>query len=144
MSQIDSNLNKFIKTILKTHYKDVLRTDRRTGLKFWDYPAMASVCYTPDRIIHSNGCSQDPRGIHWHRALQVKMRSIGRIGEHTPYCGNILGRCAEQHAANNLGKKKQVRSLEIDRVVFSESVRPRTMEIFPPCENCKAIFPMLR
>lgn len=66
-------------------------------------------------------------------------RKLGQIGTRSQLGKHyIIGNCAEQHSGNNYMKRYGVNNLS--SLYFSETVRPRTMEIIPPCDNCKAIF----
>lgn len=139
---MDALLKKYCRHISKTHYYDVIRFDYTTRRKYWDLPAAASICYGFGS--HARGCSQPPKGIRWVEALRCAMCRLGTIGKPGWICRNVIGRCAEQHSCNNLGKKVYIHSEnELRDIHFSDTVRPRTMQVIPPCDNCKAIFPTL-
>ena len=38
---------------------------------------------------------------------------------------------------------KKYHENDIHKLHFTEAVRPKTMQVFPYCDNCKAIFPNL-
>ena len=142
---MESEIRKYCKHILKVHI-EVLRRDKQKGAWYWDYPAVASICYSSQKgkeITH-HGYSHSPKGTKWHSILRKKMEKINEIGKKSnhPHEKNyIIGNCAEQHAGNNLMRKYKVNKLET--LFFSKAVRPRTMEIIPACYNCKLIFPSL-
>lgn len=58
-------------------------------------------------------------------------------------CRNIVGNCAEQRAANDIFSNPASGAYNIFDLDLSPAIRPRTMEIIPPCCNCKAVFPQL-
>lgn len=58
-------------------------------------------------------------------------------------CRNTIGNCAEQRAANDIFKSPICSTNDIADLIFSITIRPRTMEIIPFCCNCKSIFPQL-
>lgn len=63
----------------------------------------------------------------------AKIGDIGKLGEGT---NNIVGACAEFHAANKLLN----RGSKIANIRFTAAVRPRTGQELPPCDNCEAMF----
>lgn len=87
------------------------------------------------------GYSHPSQGTFWHPFLYWRLSKLGEIGKRTQYCRNPIGNCAEQHAGNNFMNALHYKN--INGLYFSESVRPRTMEIIPPCDNYKSIFPNL-
>lgn len=68
--------------------------------------------------------------------LRQKLSSLGILYERVN--GNLLGCCAEVNAADYVMSK--LRYLKPNQIVFSNARRPRTMQIVPPCKNCKSIF----
>ena len=120
-----------------------MRVDKRTITKFWDLPACASICHNGDYSRTRKGYSHKPEGTKWHDVLRRKMvKELGDIGTRSNLgkCFYI-GNCAEQHSGNNYMKK--YKESNISYLHFSETVRPRTMEIIPPCDNCKKLFDTL-
>lgn len=57
-------------------------------------------------------------------------------------CGNKIGRCAEQHAANKLMSTRK-KAIPLGNICFSKALRPRTLEVRDYCNNCKHVFPSL-
>lgn len=54
-----------------------------------------------------------------------------------------IGQCAEQHAAQQLLHYSRLMHCPINiqrDIYFSKAVRPSTGEMFPYCNNCKALF----
>ena len=113
---MDSRIRKYCKDICKKQI-EVLRFDKKTKSKFWDLPAMATICHDKTRNKFAKG----------------KRSKIGKR--------YVIGNCAEQHAGNNYMNKFHENN--IGNLYFMEAVRPRTMQVFPYCDNCKAIFPNL-
>lgn len=107
---------------------------------YWDYPAMASVCCANNRRPLFKDYSKGVRENGLHLLLKTGLLKLGKIGGKNKNCKYIIGRCAEQHAANKLLKKISCKLIDIN---FSVAMRPRTREKFPPCYNCKQTFPNL-
>lgn len=133
---------KYCKSIRKRHI-EVLRFDKSKRGWYWDLPACASICHDGNYGRQKRGYSHKPDSIKWNHVLRRKMtRKLGLIGTKSKLGKHyIIGNCAEQHSGNNYMKRYGVKNLS--SLHFSETVRPRTMEIIPPCDNCKAIFPNL-
>ena len=118
----------------------------------WDYPAMAVSC---SEDPNKSGVSDYSRGVvdrsysspyahELKNALMVVLRRKGRpeqLGSRTN-CGNRIGRCAEQHAANKLMTTRK-KTIPLGDICFSKALRPRTLEIRDYCSNCKNVFPTL-
>lgn len=121
---------------------EILRYDRRKGVWYWDLPACASVCHDGHFNRMKRGYSHPPIGTKWHNSLRIEIqRTLGNIGSRNVRCNNTIGNCAEQHSGNNYMNK--YRENNISALFFTETVRPRTMEIIPACNNCSALFPNL-
>ena len=84
----------------------------------------------------------NPKGTKWHNFLKRELLRLGNIGKGSHIGqGYIIGNCAEQHAGNNYMNKYHENN--VSNLHFTEAVRPRTMQVFPSCANCKAVFPNL-
>ena len=140
---MDSLIRKYCKSIRKRHI-EVLRVDKRTRTKFCDLPACASICHNGDYSRTRKGYSHKPEGTKWHDVLRRKMvKELGDRGTRSNLGKHFyIGNCAEQHSGNNYMKK--YKESNISSLHFSETVRPRTMEIIPPCDNCKKLFDTLK
>lgn len=137
---MDSRIRKYCRHITRKHL-EVLRIDKKTGVWYWDLPAAASVCYNKD--MSKRGYSHFPNNTTWAEPLRQKIKELGELGHGTSLCSNPLGNCAEQHSGNKLLKAyKKIKQLE--QLNFTETVRPRTMEILTPCMHCRKIFPKLK
>lgn len=138
---MDSEIREYCKHIQKAQI-NVLRYDKKKGVWYWDLPAAASICHNLNYKLHQHGYSHKPAGTKWKGVLANKLSRLGKIGEHSKLGrGNIIGNCAEQHAGNNY--MNYYNEKKLNSLYFSETVRPRTMEILPPCDNCQFIFPNL-
>ena len=141
---MDNRIREYCEHICKTQI-EVLRIDQRTKVKFWDLPAMAVICHNAQHTKFAKGYSHKPQGTKWHSILKrelEKLEKLGEIGQKSDIGKKyIIGNCAEQHAGNNFMNRMHVNKL--GDLYFTEAVRPRTMEIFPYCENCKRVFPNL-
>jgi len=72
--------------------------------------------------------------------LRKHLSKIGGIGNKstTTGCDNVIGKCAEVKAANNIlntDKKAAINLIE-----FTRAIRPRTSENINRCNNCISIF----
>lgn len=77
--------------------------------------------------------------IHKYREkIRICLYKLGKIGEASDKTSNIIGKCAEVKAINNLLKRES--NIEIDKVTFTKAIRPRTLEKIPRCNNCITIF----
>lgn len=77
----------------------------------------------------------------YERKIKTRLNSIlGEIGKVSlkTNCKNIIGKCAEVKAANNVLKLE--RRLKVQELVFTNAIRPRSLEVIPRCNNCKAVF----
>lgn len=108
-----------------------------------DYPAVLVSCGDPTINIHKEECSRDCRGYEYKPQIAQALLKIGPIGgkSNIKGCANFVGHCAEPHAANEVIKQGSKQS--IGQLLFSEAIRPRTMQIVSYCDNCKAIFKQL-
>ncbi len=130
--------------IMNTHIQ-VLRYYKKTKTWYWDYPAMAAICYDLSRYKKRSSFSYYPTSSDYQTVAELKNKllELGEIGMHTTKTGssNIIGNCAEQHAADLF--MKRYRSFHLQNLYFSKALRPRTKQVFDPCENCKYVFPNL-
>ena len=74
------------------------------------------------------------------KPIRTHLNKLGKIGStsNITKSSNIIGKCAEIKATNNLLKRES--NLEVDNVTFTKARRPRTLEIIPRCKNCITIF----
>lgn len=139
-------LHKRVKTFSKRIAKDVEKAFKKIG-KYpskRDYPAMASACCFCCMGYIAVDHSKSPQSASFHPVLRNKLMILGEIGQKSlsTKCENIIGNCAEVHAANKLLRSNKYYKLK--DIYFSVAMRPRTLEESLPCENCKATFPTLK
>jgi hypothetical protein len=74
------------------------------------------------------------------RPTKELLRILGNIGETSSITNtsNIIGKCAEIKAINNIFKRES--GISAADVSFTRAIRPRTLEKFPRCQNCTQIF----
>ena len=113
----------------------------------WDYPAVAITSYDGYGKYTCSNYSRAAYVNSYNRLLTNKLNNLEpnkQIGDKR--YGNIIGHCAEPHAANqtmNAYRKAKHKDLPLDEVYFSSALRPRTMEVITTCQNCKDTFPNL-
>ena len=101
-----------------------------------DYPAVtvASAYVKSFEIVV--GESKNPCWHKFNYILYNKLLELGPIGAKVN--GNIVGACAEPHAADEVMKKH--RACGISDLQFSKAYRPRTCQHIKYCKNCKDTF----
>ncbi|HDQ4280826.1 hypothetical protein AWW73_17725 [Acinetobacter lactucae] len=73
--------------------------------------------------------------------LTYRLSKLGKIGEKSSLCNNIIGSCCEVHVTNNLLlKHPNPLNLKIDNIKFTRARRPRTNQYIKRCPNCTFIF----
>ncbi|BDD04438.1 hypothetical protein [Aureibacter tunicatorum] len=72
--------------------------------------------------------------------LRKQLNKLGIIGELSSKTSskNIIGKCAENKAANKVLKIKS--KAELLDIQFTKAIRPRTSEPIPRCENCEVVY----
>ena len=144
---LDSITAAYCKQICQNHEKQKKKQVRlhRNGYinsfrtKYYDLPAAAVTCCNGH--YKASDYSRGVNASHIKDPLRSEIERLGRIGERRKdgSCLNILGRCAEQHAASTLQNRKHSTTLPAS-LQLSKTMRPRTMEIVEYCKNCKDIF----
>lgn len=120
-----------------------------------DYPAMAVACkrknYNDIQFGYSNSRNKifkDKSPQLFRKLLREKILSIPSkyksdfLTKPSDLCRNPPGNCAEPHAADKVLRKTKCHDLS--ELEFSVPVRPRTMEVYAYCENCKFVFPFCK
>lgn len=103
-----------------------------------DYAAAVVACgYTNSDNVFI-GFSASPVGIHFVKKIQERLEKLGSIGKKRNGCGNIIGACAEPHAANEV--LRHFPGCNTNKLQFSETYRPRTGGRINYCKNCKVTF----
>jgi len=74
------------------------------------------------------------------KPTKALLRNLGVIGNQSliTNTSNIIGKCAEVKAINNIFKRES--KLSVFDVTFTQAIRPRTLEKIPRCQNCTLIF----
>jgi len=121
----------------------------KSKYKDQDYPAIVSRCCEKEFVY----CVSKPFNSFYARTKSAKnpnayrnmqlisaMNALGGIGKHPVAggCNNKIGSCAEQHAAELLLRKNP--SCKLDKIFFSNPIRPRTNEPRTFCDNCVKLF----
>ena len=83
------------------------------------------------RVDQSRKCD-----VNLHSLLKYRLNLLG--GLFVRVNGNVLGCCAEVNVSNKV--LFICPHLTLDRIVFSDAIRPRTMQVIKMCRNCKNTF----
>ena len=140
------NLASALKTWCEDIRNEVVRNRQKTGINngVRDYPGAAVVAADAHLSFSGRGRSCKPQHNEYRATpkLENKLKSLGHIGSVRAACMNPIGACAEPHAArkvlSHIGNR-----MSLNQLVFSEALRPRTMEKVDYCKNCKDTFPNL-
>lgn len=104
-----------------------------------DYPKVIVAANTTPTTHISIDTNGDWHKSSWNNLLLKRINdkklSLGAIGITSK---NTIGNCAEQHTANNLATLYT--DTDLDKIVFSKAIRPRTGEIRDYCDNCLTLF----
>lgn len=68
--------------------------------------------------------------------LKNRLKSIGEL--YTKKNSNIIGCCAEVNAGNKILQRRP--DLNLNEIIFSTPIRPRTLQKMKMCKNCKSTF----
>lgn len=145
--RLDSITTAYCKQICQNHEKQKKKQvilhrngyEVRLRTEYYDLPAAAVTCCNGH--YKASDYSRGVNASHIKDPLRSEIERLGRIGErrNDGSCLNILGICAEQHAASTLQNRKHSTTLP-SSLQLSKTMRPRTMEIVEYCKNCKDIF----
>jgi len=103
-----------------------------------DYAAAVVACGYKKNNSTFSACSASPVGHQYAEKIRVRLESLASIGEKRDECNNIVGACAEPHAADKVIKKFP--GCDMDELQFSDAYRPRTARRVKNCRNCKETF----
>lgn len=118
-----------------------LKNKVRTGQKK-DFPAIICACEAPYKnCITEIGYSGKPNTFRISGKVFLALCNVGIIGEPTPFCGYILGACAEPHAAEKIIYRTPW--VDVGDLYFGIAIAPRTGLPKKACANCKRTFPNL-
>lgn len=128
------------------HYKHK-KTGRYTTHVAFEPPAVVCACSYKNKSEF--GYSDEPRESFYLKAPElhdslthIKPDNL-LIGKVNTICNNVIGRCAEPHAACRVLMHYSHKQPPISALNFSKAIRPRTKSIIPPCYNCKEVFHQL-
>lgn len=104
----------------------------------FDYPAViVACCYVKGRKIFW-GQSESPLYHNYSLKIKKRLERLGEIGTKRVGCNNVIGACAEPHAADKVINKYP--GCGMDELQFSRAYRPRTGKKVKCCINCKDTF----
>ena len=104
-----------------------------------DYAAVVVACGYERSESSFSGCSASPIGLNYSNIIRTRLEALAPIGEKRAICKNIVGACAEPHAADKV--VKAFPGCRMDELQFSDAYRPRTARRIRNCQNCKDTFP---
>lgn len=111
--------------------------------KIRDYPAVVVGCGVNRRKEVAVDYSRSCINYVYDNLIESALSDLGRIGLDSGLCNNIIGNCAEPHAANLFIRKYGKKGVSINDFEFGEAIRPRTGQRIPYCANCLMTFPSL-
>ena len=119
----------------------VIRSRRNPRVR--DYPAAVVSCRMNNgnmRIYKETSGKSKPE--MFEPILANALNQLGGVGQHSGNgCPYPIGCCAEPRAANKLIHYNNHAGL--NQILFSSALRPRTKQVIPYCDNCRAKFPNL-
>lgn len=119
--------------------KRVRQAHPRVKHRITDYTAAVVACGCINNNRTFSGYSASPNGHHFSEKIRVRLESLAPIGSKRKECKNIIGACAEPHAADKV--IKACPACNITQLQFSDAYRPRTGRRIRYCQNCKDTFP---
>lgn len=123
---------------IRQRVKQTRNTHPKKKHRVQDYPAMVVACgYARGRVIFY-GESASPVNHQYEPKIEGRLSALGPIGKSRMDCDNIIGACAEPHAANKV--LKNYPGCRMDELQFSQAYRPRTAQKKKYCKNCKDTF----
>ncbi len=109
-----------------------------------DYPPMVAAC----KLKGVSFIDEARRKIQYCKLMDERF-----LQKHNVYSWHLslltsirwkVGNCAEEHVANKaIEKVGGCNDGDIDTIIFSHAIRPRTKCIRPYCDNCLLTFPQL-
>lgn len=102
-----------------------------------DYPAVIVACKCLWKSDIYFGESRSPVNYKYEERIKNRLELLGNICSKRKECPNIIGSCAEPHAADKVVK---VLNCDLDKLKFSNAYRPRTTKVIRYCLNCKQTF----
>lgn len=106
--------------------------------KITDYAAIVVACgYERSGAVFS-GKSESPVSHKYEDKLRARLETLAPIGEKRQGCKNVVGACAEPHAADKV--LKEFPGCKMTELQFSRPFRPRTASRKNYCRNCRDTF----
>ena len=103
-----------------------------------DYSAVVVACGYARSASTFIGFSASPVGHQYSEKIRERLEALASIGEKRAGCNNIVGACAEPHAADKV--IKTFPGCKMNELQFSNAYRPRTARRIKNCQNCKDTF----
>lgn len=124
--------------IVRQRVSDIRKSHPSVKHDIFDYPAVIVACrYVKGRKIFW-GQSESPLYHNYSLKIKKRLERLGEIGTKRVGCNNVIGACAEPHAADKVIKCYP--GCEMDELQFSHAYRPRTAQKVKYCINCKETF----
>ena len=137
------NLNKCVSyaiTRIRQQVKKKRNAHPHKKHKITDYPSMVVACGYVKRVDTFWSQSASPINYHYSHKIEQRLEErLGIIGSKRNGCKNIIGACAEPHAADKV--IKAFPGCKLGELQFSDAYRPRTAQRKKNCQNCKDAFP---
>ena len=137
-----NDLDRCVVKAIKEERKRVKRMRQahpKVKHRITDYAAVVVACgYTRSGTTFS-GHSASPIGLDYTAGIKSRLNALAPIGEKRNGCENIVGACAEPHAANKV--MSHFPGCKFEELQLSVAYRPRTARRIKNCQNCKDTFP---
>lgn len=110
------------------------------------YSSCMAVCSIGDNLdtIALNYSGRHTKGKDFNPELtaifNTKLKALPYKRSLVTYENFAVGNCAEQNAANHMVNSS---NCMINQLLFSRSIRPRTMTFIAPCSNCRLLLPQI-
>lgn len=103
-----------------------------------DYASIVVACGYSRSGKTFSGASASPLYHKYAEEIRRRLEKLGKIGAKRPGCENVIGACAEPHAADMV--VKNFPGCKMNELQFSAAYRPRTGQRKKYCINCKDTF----
>lgn len=124
--------------IVRHRVREIRQSHPSKKHDIFDYPAVIVACrYIKGRKIFW-GQSESPLYHKYSLKIKRRLERLGVIGTKRMGCNNVIGACAEPHAADKI--MKYYPGCRMDELRFSDAFRPRTAKKVKHCINCKDTF----
>lgn len=114
------------------------------GIRHWDYPTVVVACKDDNKTASGYSCEVKENSFNPILRKYLEGKLGAKLGGKSKIkgTGNIVGHCAENHAANNLMRKdKNFGDKEnILKIEFSKALITRTGETIDYCNNCTTAY----